>query len=255
MTVVQHLIGPAATLPSAPTPPPPLLLLPSVDGTSTTNTTIGMEQLSVLSYNILLPNSIDGWWTYKMYMPPLPPERQYQSSWEYRKQLLRNRIQQYNPDIICLQEVSPQSFTQDFEFLTQELGYDGVALFPKGRFRPATFWKTSTCHLVMEPGGAVAKDRTLLTAFRLTNTKGNNNNSNNGPPPPTTMTTKKNTTHKKTLAPPRNWYILNCHLQAGKNGPRRLRQIQEGIKAVRTLAKKQKGRFFGRVGDWHSFFF
>lgn len=26
----------------------------------------GPRELSVLTYNVLLPNSIDGWWTYKM---------------------------------------------------------------------------------------------------------------------------------------------------------------------------------------------
>jgi hypothetical protein len=34
------------------------------------------------------------------------------------------------------------------------------------------------------------------------------------------------------------WFVLNCHLQAGKEGKRRLRQIQEGTKAIITLANK-----------------
>jgi hypothetical protein len=29
-----------------------------------------------------IPNSLDGWWTYEMHMPPLPQELQYQSSWD-----------------------------------------------------------------------------------------------------------------------------------------------------------------------------
>ena len=68
--MIQHLVGPA-----------PLPVAPSVP-----------ETLSVLSYNVLLPNSVDGWWNYKMYLPPLGPDRQYMAEWEYRKELLRERI-------------------------------------------------------------------------------------------------------------------------------------------------------------------
>jgi mRNA deadenylase 3'-5' endonuclease subunit Ccr4 len=50
------------------------------------------HQLSVMSYNVLLPNSVDGWWNYKMYYPPLTGETLAVSSWEYRKELLRKRI-------------------------------------------------------------------------------------------------------------------------------------------------------------------
>jgi endonuclease/exonuclease/phosphatase family metal-dependent hydrolase len=106
-------------------------------------------------------------------------------------------------DVVCLQEVSPLSFDDDFAFMTEELGYTGKEMFKRGRFRPATFWKR--CELAVP---AVHKDRTLLTAFRR---------------------------GKQT------WYVLNCHLQAGAEARRRVRQIQEGTKAVITLAKKLKG--------------
>ena len=69
MTVIQHLVGPA--------------FLP---------TSIEVPSLSVLTYNVLLPNSVDGWWNYKMYNPPLSPEHQYMSTWEYRQRLLKERI-------------------------------------------------------------------------------------------------------------------------------------------------------------------
>ena len=93
----------------------------------------------------------------------------------------------------------------------EQLGYDGKEMFKKGRFRPATFWKTEKCKLAAPP---VHKDRALLTAFRLLHSKEEQE---------------------------RNWYILNCHLQAGKEGKRRVRQINEGVRAVMTLAKKLKG--------------
>ena len=84
MVLVKHLISPA-TLPQ-----PSIIKPPSC-----------VEQLSVLSYNILLPNSEDGWWTYKMYSPPLPKELQYQSSWEYRQDLLKKWIQLIDADVVC----------------------------------------------------------------------------------------------------------------------------------------------------------
>jgi hypothetical protein len=47
-----------------------------------------------LSWNVLLPNSQDGWWTYKMYSPPLPESRLEVASWTFRRDLLRQRIRQ-----------------------------------------------------------------------------------------------------------------------------------------------------------------
>ncbi|KAL3942274.1 MAG: hypothetical protein SGBAC_003513 [Bacillariaceae sp.] len=190
MVLVKHLISPA-TLPKA-----PLASLPIME-----------EQLSVLSYNILLPNSSDGWWTFKMYNPPLASDFQFQSSWDYRKDLLKDRIQLVDADIICFQEVSPDSFSSDFAFMS-DLGYDGVELFKKGRFRPATFWKTSQWELAAP---AAHKDRSLVTAFRRPNEEQQN-----------------------------NWIVCNCHLQAGKQAPRRVRQINEAVKGAMTMARKLK---------------
>lgn len=107
--------------------------------------------------------------------------------------------------MVCFQEVAPASFEHDFKFM-ESLGYDG-RMFKKGRFRPATFWKTESCEMV----DIVHKDRTLLTAV------------------------------KKGSSVDHIWYVLNCHLQAGKQGSRRVRQILEGTKAVLTLARKLKG--------------
>jgi len=161
--------------------------------------------LSVISYNVLLPNSVDGWWNYKMYNPPLPPDQAFASTWEHRKSLLKERIQAVDADIVCLQEVSPVSFEEDFSFMT-DLGYTGKEMFRKGRFRPATFWKTCSCELASL---AVHKDRTFLTAFR-----------------------------KSSIPDSPIWYILNVHLQAGREAKRRVRQINEGMRAVLTLSRK-----------------
>eukprot|EP00804_Cyclotella_cryptica_P021653 CCRYP_020570-RB/>CCRYP_020570-RB protein AED:0.32 eAED:0.32 QI:93/0.8/0.83/1/0/0/6/0/246 len=190
-TTCQHLIAPS-TLPSP------------------------VTGLSVLSYNVLLPNSQDGWWTYKMYLPPLSAEDEYISSWEYRRSLIKDRVGRVDADIVCLQEVSPLTFEDDFEFMTEHLGYDGVELFHKGRFRPATFWKKSRVELVSP---AQHKDRTLLTTFRLLDT---------------------DTTRPNESVSSENWHVLNCHLQAGKQGGRRVRQIVEGVSAAYKLAKKLK---------------
>lgn len=71
----------------------------------------------------------------------------------------------------------------------------------QGRFRPATFWKKSRVELVSP---AQHKDRTMLTTFRLVDNDANVSSND-------------------------NWHVLNCHLQAGKQGGRRVRQIVEGI--------------------------
>jgi len=142
-----------------------------------------------------------------MYLPPLTEETRHYAEWETRSKLLRDRIESCMADVVCFQEVAPDSFEDDFEFM-MDLGYDQCELFKKGRFRPATFWKSARVDLSEVP---VHKDRTLLTTFHLIGDEQK-----------------------------RNWHVLNCHLQAGKQGGRRVRQIQEGVSAVTKLAKRIK---------------
>lgn len=126
----------------------------------------------------------------------------------------RERIGLIDADVVCLQEVSPLSFEGDFSFMSEELGYDAVEMYKKGRFRPATFWKTSRVELVTPP---MHKDRTLLTSFRLVDDDEAGDES--------------------------NWHVLNCHLQAGKQGGRRVRQVVEGVTtAFKTAKNKLKER-------------
>jgi mRNA deadenylase 3'-5' endonuclease subunit Ccr4 len=162
-----------------------------------------------------------------MYLPPLTDANKHICSWDYRRNLLRNRLSAVDADIICFQEVSPVSFESDFSFML-ELGYDGQELFKKGRFRPATFYKTSRCELVAP---AVHKDRTLLTVFRRKRYMDES------------LHLRDHTDDEK------NWYVLNCHLQAGKQGSRRLRQINEGVRAVVTMARKLKGECNERADE------
>ncbi|KAL9181355.1 hypothetical protein ACHAXT_010160 [Thalassiosira profunda] len=168
--------------------------------------------LSVLGYNVLLPNSKDGWWNYKMYLPPLGPGDEDISTWEYRSSLLRERIGSIDADVVCIQEVSPLSFEDDFAFMADELGYDGCELFKKGRFRPATFWKKDRVELA---NPAQHKDRTLLTSFRLVDEDA------------------------KVANDDECWHVLNCHLQAGKQGGRRVRQVLEGVSTAYKAAKNK----------------
>ena len=140
-----------------------------------------------------------------MFLPPLTNDREIFATWEYRKSLLRERIGLIDADVVCLQEVSPVSFETDFAFMNDDLGYDGVELFKKGRFCPATFWKKDRVNLVIPPQH---KDRTLLTSFRLLDDGDGS-----------------------------YWHVLNCHLQAGKQGGRRVRQIVEGVTTAFKTAK------------------
>jgi len=128
-------------------------------------------------------------------------------------------------DVVCFQEVSPVSFDDDFAFM-KDLGYEGE-MFKKGRFRPATFFKQSRLEAVSP---AVHKDRTLLSSFRRLAVKG-----------PVASTTNSTTTENSDALSP-TWYVLNCHLQAGKEGRRRIRQINEGIRAAMTLSRKHKSK-------------
>lgn len=195
-----------------------------------------------------------------MYLPPLSPEDEVISTWQHRQSLLRGRIGLIDADIVCFQEVSPLSFEQDFAFMTEDLGYDGVELFRKGRFRPATFWKKDRVELVTP---AQHKDRTMLTTFRIIDEHVNTSHGNELAAeekqsqntitvdeshvyqlenPPENKKSKANKNKKGgSKETPQNvdyWHVLNCHLQAGKQGGRRVRQIVDGVTAAVKLAKK-----------------
>lgn len=74
-----------------------------------------------MSYNVLLPNSKDGWWIYKYYRSAGE-----QSEWPARQMLLKRQIQEVAADIVCLQEVSDLSFEEDFGFMASDLKYESL---------------------------------------------------------------------------------------------------------------------------------
>ena len=108
---------------------------------------LGTKGLTILTWNVLLPNSKDGWWLYKYYGPGVPAEA---TTWEARQALMKERLLSADADVICLQETSSLSFATDFSFLL-DAGYD-CAIMSKGRMRPATFWKRNRLELCCADG-------------------------------------------------------------------------------------------------------
>jgi len=88
------------------------------------------DSFSIMSYNVLIPNSVDGWWIYKMYGSDTPLE---DTKWEARAKLLHTQLLEAGTDILCLQEMAGESIDQDWEFL-KEAGYD-CAVYRKDRMR------------------------------------------------------------------------------------------------------------------------
>mmetsp|Transcript_42774 Transcript_42774/g.115360 ORF Transcript_42774/g.115360 Transcript_42774/m.115360 type:complete len:528 (-) Transcript_42774:81-1664(-) len=159
------------------------------------------DVFTLMSYNVLLPNSEDGWWIYKYYR-----EQGGHTSWPARQGLLRGQFQEASADIICLQEVSDLSFEGDFGFLSADLGYEGLLHEKKGRMRPATFWKQELWQKV----GALHKDRTLVVALK----------------------------RRGGACDGRIIVVVNCHLTAGWAADRRLRQAQEALDSVAKECKR-----------------
>jgi len=155
---------------------------------------------SVMTWNVLLPNSMDGWWIYKYYRNPGPA-----AEWTARQALMQQQLLAAAADVICLQEVSDQSFDQDFQFLC-DAGYAALMHEKKGRMRPATFWRRDG----WESLGAVHKDRTLVVVL------------------------------KRLIGPDAGKvvFLVNGHLSAGPSADRRLRQIEDALSAVSKEAKR-----------------
>ena len=102
------------------------------------------DQISFLSYNILLPNNTEGWWIPKCYPPHTPPEH---TTWAYRKNLLLQQLLHSSADIIFLQEVAQSSWKEDFHDLL-ETGYEGTIHAKNNLFRCATFVQPQKIQIV-----------------------------------------------------------------------------------------------------------
>ncbi|KAI9890854.1 MAG: Glucose-repressible alcohol dehydrogenase transcriptional effector [Vezdaea aestivalis] len=84
------------------------------------------DKLSVLNYNILC----DKYATKSQY--GYTPSQAL--SWDYRKELILNEIQEQNADVVCLQEIDNQSFNDYFRPKLAYADYKGV-FHPKSRAR------------------------------------------------------------------------------------------------------------------------
>ena len=171
---------------------------PSDDTTTNSN-----DEFSILSWNILLPNSrADNWWNHKMYASWVPMEKR---EWSHRHSLIQQRLELAGADVVCIQEADGDTFEEDFAFMTK-LGYESC-LHNKFRFRCATFFKSDKFTLERE----AHKDRTLVTALR---------------------TIRGDCDCDRVLD------VVNCHLSAGAAPDRRVRQVFEALDQIRKWNAK-----------------
>ena len=250
--------------------------------------------LTILTWNVLLPNSVDGWWLYKYYGANTP---QSATTWDVRRELMKERLLSANPDVICLQETSEKSFASDFSFL-HKAGYD-CAILSKGRMRPATFWRRGLLELVCADGsrpepipppsptlsddggptgvpsfiessftckvtyeawvkktrdqaakaakaageaGETAADPEAIALARMTAVANDAVRGGavvlNGDRILTTMLRHVSIDSADPSPPPPPIFVLNCHLSAGSEARRRLRQVSDALDAVRKLLAK-----------------
>uniref|UniRef100_A0A7S3QA10 EF-hand domain-containing protein n=1 Tax=Chaetoceros debilis TaxID=122233 RepID=A0A7S3QA10_9STRA len=182
------------------------------------------ECFSLLSWNILLPNSIDNWWCHKQYAHAggigididIDNDKAH-TQWKHRQSLIKERVLHSAPDVFCMQEADGDTFDADFEFM-KDAGYDHV-LHKKFRFRCATFFLKDKFLLEQ----VAHKDRTLVTSLRCR----------------TTPTSTQRILH-----------VVNCHLSGGAAPERRLRQVHDAVDQIRkwtnvlerTVTQLSKGK-------------
>ena len=199
---------------------------------------------SILTYNVLMPNSADGWWIYKYYGPDTPAEA---TTWDHRQALLREQVVGSGADIVCLQECSPQSFESDWAWLADE-GYD-CALLAKGRMRPATFWKRERWELCQADGSdlPVAEEAEAEAADAADRGGGSPRADKgahgvlHGDRTLTTILRPLGPTGTAVAGQPAPLWVINAHLSAGPEARRRLRQVHEALEAARKLIAKTAG--------------
>ena len=100
-----------------------------------------------------------------------------------------------------------------------ELGYDEHELYKKGRFRPATFWRTDRVVLATAP---THRDRCLITQLRQL------------PAAPAALEAAPAASAAQPIV-----HLVNCHLTAGPEPGRRLRQVHDAMDWLRKDLKKR----------------
>lgn len=214
------------------------------------------SSFSILSWNILLPNSQDNWWCHKMYSPWVPDSARL---WGHRQSLIRKRLLACDADIICLQEADGDTFDQDFDFMRAQQqqnsggvgsgdcvggsggGY-GHVLHKKFRFRCATFYKKDRFELEQ----VAHKDRTLVTTLRMRRKFSKDSNDGNCE----SSTTNSGGDLVGNSSDGRLVHVINCHLTGGAAPERRLRQVHEALDQIRkwkngaanTLSRQRKAK-------------
>ena len=113
------------------------------------------DDISLMSYNILLPNSEQGWWVYKYYHPDVPIEER---TWEARKKLLKAQIST-TVDLFTFQECALETYQSDLDFLT---GTHSLLCHKRARIAMVTAWKTDRFELLTD----YHLNRTLVSVLR-----------------------------------------------------------------------------------------
>ena len=161
---------------------------------------------TLLSWNILLPNSRDNWWCHKQYASHVEMSKR---SWSHRRTLIQSRLSETKADIVCIQEADGSTFTSDFDYMMNELGYDYM-LHKKFRFRCATFYQRDKFICIKE----AHKDRTLVTSLQWKRNDEHRNDDDDDVDETFVL------------------HVINCHLSGGAAPERRLRQVNDGLEQI-----------------------
>ncbi|MFT4978508.1 MAG: endonuclease/exonuclease/phosphatase family metal-dependent hydrolase [Myxococcota bacterium] len=158
-----------------------------------------LNGLSLISYNMLLPNSGDGWWVYKYYDDTVPEAVR---TWPHRHRLLKTQLLGEMADIVCLQEAREESLGEDLAFMA-DAGY-GARLHRKGRMRCVTFFRTDRLRCLHERH----TDKALALLLQLLD------------------------------QPQQHLAVVNVHLNAAPAPRRRFRQVVDALDALRKDLKR-----------------
>ena len=169
----------------------------------------GVEDISVCSYNTLLPNH-SNWWVFKYYKKQ---DRGSYSSWDFRKQLLKEQFAGINADLLAVQETSPETFEQDFDFLLED--YEGVC-HQRSRIACAMFWRKGR----FEALAVRQRDRSIITILQDEN--------------------------QRIIA------FVSCHLNAGQQPRRRFQQLFTIVEQLKKEQKRYDIDLFVLAGDFNA---